>query len=434
MTGAEISMPDKQLTALQLDRAMGALLGLACGDALGAPYEFLPRVPYTTPIGMVGGNRMRWAPGEWTDDTAMAHGIASVAATGIDVRSVAAQDQIARNWWTWADGAVDIGRQISAVLGAAEEGGTAKAMRAAAVHYHQDNAQRSAGNGALMRTAPVALAYLGDDDEATLWQAAQEIAALTHFERDAQEACALWCLAIRHAVLFGSFDGLRLALARLDAEPRALWSARLDEAERKQSWQFPNNGWTVAALQAAWSAIVHTGESANRPDLGFCPAQHAPHEIERAVRCGGDTDTVGAIAGALVGARWGASALPQAWLTKLHGWPDAKADDLKRLALLTVTAGGSAVLPPTVGLSAADIVPTVLVGGQLNAVFQNGLLCRLYLLCAGEVFIRRGAAWLKTKGAPMGAQDVDADAIAVFDEAEMSGQIEMNKETDSAQT
>jgi len=159
MTGAEISMPDKQLTALQLDRAMGALLGLACGDALGAPYEFLPRVPYTTPIGMVGGNRMRWAPGEWTDDTAMAHGIASVAATGIDVRSVAAQDQIVRNWLAWADGPVDIGSQISAVLVAAEEAGTAKAMRTAAMRYHEDHGRRSAGNGALMRTAPVALAY-----------------------------------------------------------------------------------------------------------------------------------------------------------------------------------------------------------------------------------------------------------------------------------
>ena len=417
-------MPDEQLTNIQLDRAAGALLGLACGDALGAPYEAQPRVPYTMPIGMVGGNRMRWAPGEWTDDTAMAHGIASVAASGVDLRTAAAQDQIARNWWAWADGPVDIGWQISAVMLAAEEVGTAKAMRTAAMRFHEDNAHRSAGNGALMRTAPVALAYLAADQESALWQAAQEIAALTHFDRDAQEACALWCFAIRHAVLFGTFDGLRLALQHFDAERRALWAARLDEAERKPPWQFPNNGWVVAALQAAWSAIVHTQESVDRPELGLSPAQHAPSAIERAVRAGGDADTVGAIAGALVGARWGATALPQEWLAKIHGWPDATADDLRRLAVLTATRGRSAALPPTDTLPAVEVADWRAAPGQLGATFEIGRVHRLYLLCAGEVFVRRGAAWVETEVVPAKTHNVDTEAVAEFDEAEMAGQEE----------
>ena len=292
------------------------------------------------------------------------------------------------------------------------------------MRYHEDNPHRSAGNGALMRTAPVALAYLGDGDESALWQAAQEIATLTHFARDAQEACALWCLAIRHAVRFGTFDGLRLALERLDAERRALWSTRLAEAEHKQSWQFPNNGWVVAALQAAWSAIVHAAEPVDRPELTLCAAQHASHAIERAVRCGDDTDTVGAIAGALAGARWGAGALPRSWLAKIHGWPDATEDDLRRLAVLTASGGRSAAVPPSSAFSDVDNAAPRLAYGRLSAVHQNGRFDRLYLSHSDEVLMRRGGAWIAADAAPTAAQPVEADAIAMFDEAEMAGEVQ----------
>ena len=75
------------LSGAQRDRAAGVLLATACGDALGAGYEFGPPLPADQPVGMVGGGPFGWAPGEWTDDTSMAVAIAEVAATGADLRS-----------------------------------------------------------------------------------------------------------------------------------------------------------------------------------------------------------------------------------------------------------------------------------------------------------------------------------------------------------
>jgi ADP-ribosyl-[dinitrogen reductase] hydrolase len=77
-----------ELTTAQRDRACGVLLATAAGDALGAGYEFGPPLPDDAPVTMRGGGACNWAPGEWTDDTAMAIAIAEVAATGADLRSV----------------------------------------------------------------------------------------------------------------------------------------------------------------------------------------------------------------------------------------------------------------------------------------------------------------------------------------------------------
>jgi len=74
--------PTPQLSGPQVDRAAGVLLATACGDALGAGYEFGPPVPAGTPILMNGAGAFGWAPGEWTDDTSMAIAIAEVTARG----------------------------------------------------------------------------------------------------------------------------------------------------------------------------------------------------------------------------------------------------------------------------------------------------------------------------------------------------------------
>lgn len=433
-------MPVDKLTAAQLDRAMGTLLGLAAGDALGAGLEFRPRVPYTTAVAMTGGGSLGWAPGQWTDDTAMAYAIADVAATGADLRSPEAQDSIARQWWTWAETAPDVGIQTRSILSAAQAQGTSQALRAAADQHHRSHG-RSAGNGSLMRTAPVALAYLGEADEEALWQAAQEISALTHVEADAREACALWCMAIRHAVLHGNFDGLHLALARLPDERRELWSHRLDQAEALQSWQFSNNGWVVAALQAAWSAIVHTAVPAELPEQGLIAAQHAEHAIERAVRCGGDTDTVGAIAGSLIGARWGASAIPPQWKLLLHGWRDANAADLARLAVLTVRGGRkpSGMWPVALADRSSDagqrpslarisgVAALLESAGQLLAVRQGSAWKALYLRHPAALLVRRGGGWVEAEHLPLGAVPVEIAAVAEFDEAEMAGRLHIDR-------
>jgi ADP-ribosylglycohydrolase len=126
------------LTAAQLDRACGVLLGTAAGDALGAAYEFGPPRGPELEVAMVGGGSFGWEPGEWTDDSSMAIAVAEVAATGADLRQEEALDALARRWHEWSQDAKDVGVQTRSVLGRAGRHGisaqTARAGCAAARH------------------------------------------------------------------------------------------------------------------------------------------------------------------------------------------------------------------------------------------------------------------------------------------------------------
>ncbi|MCY7326193.1 MAG: ADP-ribosylglycohydrolase family protein, partial [Microbacteriaceae bacterium] len=144
------------------------------------------------------------------------------------------------------------------------------------------------------------------------------------FDPDAGDACVLWCLAIRAAVLDGSLD-VRVGLGALPANRREQWAARIDEAEVKHPRDFDRNGWVVQALQGAWSAITH---GSGLVDI-----------LERTVRGGRDTDTVAAIAGALAGASLGASAVPSGWRRIVHGWSGLRARGLIDLSVLAARGG-----------------------------------------------------------------------------------------------
>jgi ADP-ribosyl-[dinitrogen reductase] hydrolase len=299
------------------------LVGLAAGDALGAGYEFTDPDP-DQPIGMVGGGGFGWAPGEWTDDTQMAICIAEVVAAGpLDL------DEVGRRFLDWyAGGPTDVGVQTSTVLSTAD-GEPSRLTDAAADHFRR-HPRGAAGNGSLMRTAPVALAHLGDDE--AIAAAATAVSALTHGDPLAGEACVLWCVAIDRAVREQRLDGIDDGLAVLDADRRRFWSARLAEARSRPPGSFTPNGFVVTALQAAVAAIEQT------PVPTDAPSGHLPAALEAAVRIGHDTDTVAAIAGALLGARWGASAVPATWQRLLHGWPGYTVADLERLAVRAASA------------------------------------------------------------------------------------------------
>ncbi|WP_134767187.1 ADP-ribosylglycohydrolase family protein [Nocardioides sp. 1609] len=324
------------LTAAQHDRAAGVLLATAAGDALGVPYEFA-RPPAADELAeMTGGGLGGFAPGEWSDDTAMAVAIAEVAATGADLTRDDALDEVALGFLRWYDdGPADIGVQTSAVLGAtrrslARDGGRpAAVMTLEAATYAVEHAH-SAGNGALMRTAPVALAHL--DDRARLARAARLVARLTHADPLAGDACVLWSEAIRVAVVDGRTD-VPAGLDLVPTERREQWATWLEDAGTGPADRFNPNGFTVTALQAAVAAIAATADTEDRQ------LQDALHA---AVRIGNDTDTVAAIAGGLLGARWGAGAVPQEWRRAVHGWPGRDGDDLVALAAraVSVVVGG----------------------------------------------------------------------------------------------
>ncbi|MCV2392700.1 ADP-ribosylglycohydrolase family protein [Actinotalea sp. M2MS4P-6] len=314
------------------DRAAGCLMGMACGDALGAPYEFAPPLGPDAPVGMVGGGSFGWAPGEWTDDTSMVVVLLEAAehAKVDGVPLTERLDDVANGWAVWAANAPDVGAQTGQVLRDGATGGsvTARSISAAATALHLRTG-RTAGNGSLMRTAPVALAYL--DDEPAMADAARTVSELTHVDIDAGDACVLWCAAIRHAVLHGELD-LRRGLTLLPEQRRWIWAERLDVAEGSSPADFRHNGWVVEALQAAWAAITSTAEATPGGEHG-----HLRRTLEAAARGGYDTDTVAAIAGALVGARYGRGAIPDEWLAVVHGWPGTTVIELgARGALLAL--------------------------------------------------------------------------------------------------
>ena len=238
---------------------------------------------------------------------------------------------IVRAWTAWAAEAKDVGAQTSAVIAAARRlasaAGRSKVQAAdfsaAAADFHARTG-RSAGNGSLMRTAPLALAYL-DRDPAELMAAAGVLSALTHADPDAQEACGLWCVAIRRR---GPDRAARRPGRAAAAVPRA--------------------GCGVAGADRGGRAVPAAGLHPQR--LG---GRGVPGRVERHPLCGlvgirpgapagrvgggrprrRDTDTVAAIAGGLLGAAYGYTAVPFEWRRRLHGWPGLRARDLMILGM-----------------------------------------------------------------------------------------------------
>lgn len=327
-----------KLTTAQLDRAAGVLVTTAVGDALGAGYEFGPAIPSSMPIIMKGGGPFGFTPAEWTDDTSMAIIIATSLLDALEAghspagaRSLAS---MVTGWQHWAADSKDVGAQTSSVLHRAAllmtEGSAPAAAACVAARAHHEATGRSAGNGSLMRTAPLALVFV--NSEADLWDAAAAVSTLTHYELDATEACQLWTAAIRHAVLTGEVNA-RVGLSWLTDERAELWRSRIAVAEDSQPCDFTSNGWVVEAFQGAWSAIFHAvaGNGVGPESLRLT--------LENAVRGGNDTDTVAAIAGGLIGAAAGYSAIPAEWRRKLHGWGADGERELMALAF-ELLAGG----------------------------------------------------------------------------------------------
>ncbi len=318
------------LSEAQIDRSLGSMIGMACGDALGAGYEFQPAFGKQFPVSMIGGGLGDFAKGEWTDDSSMAIVIAQALAESQGELSDAALDYMVRTWAEWALTAPDVGNQTRAVLSSAQslaqaDGRTEISWQDATKSsklVHQRTG-RSGGNGSLMRTAPVALAFLEHDEHET-YEAAVRVSELTHFDIEAGEACGLWTVAIQHAIHTGELD-LRRGLKLLENDRASVWSRRIESAELGTPAQFTQNGWVVEALQSAWCSISTTSNGR--------PSEHLVAALEAAVRGGQDTDTVAAIAGSLIGAAYGKAAIPTQWQTSIHGWPGLRAKELEELSL-----------------------------------------------------------------------------------------------------
>jgi ADP-ribosylglycohydrolase len=284
--------------AAQRDSIRGAMLGLAVGDALGAPLEGAPTEVAAAAVAdgleLTGGGW--WAPGEWTDDTAMALELAeSIAALG-----VLDTDDLAQRYIRWAtvDGK-GIGRTTRSALVGARDAEDARAR--ARTHYRAT--RLAAGNGTVMRATPIGLAAR-DLGEAV--RAARLDAQLTHADPAAGAASAALCAAL--LAVRRSADPLAAARAQADAHPsvaRALDAvARTDEPAlaRLAAGREAGACWTTLAVALHALSTLDDYERA----VGW------------AIALGGDTDTNAAVTGALLGCRHGVTTIPDRWLSSLH--------------------------------------------------------------------------------------------------------------------
>lgn len=289
----------------RVSRYKGCLLGLACGDAVGTTVEFSPRATFSPVVDMVGGGPFDLEPGQWTDDTSMALCLATslVYRDGFD-----AIDQMNRycNWrsvgYLSSNGrCFDIGMTVAAALDRYLLSGDP---------FAGDSNPRSAGNGALMRLAPISMFY--SSSAAETWHLAGESTRTTHGAQEAIECSRVFGLALRNALL-----GVHKAdLLRFDVpEPLTAKVAELVRGEflTKQRNEVNGTGYCVESLEAAlWS---------------FYSTDSFEQAILAAVNLGDDADTTAAICGQLAGAYYGVDAIPLGWRKKL-----TMSDDIEALA------------------------------------------------------------------------------------------------------
>jgi ADP-ribosylglycohydrolase len=297
------------------DRARGALLGLAAGDAVGTTVEFARPGTFEPVTDMVGGGPFDLDAGQWTDDTSMA---LCLAESLVDRRGHDPVDQMRRYLRWMRDGYLssngrcfDVGNTTSSQL--------RRFDRTGEPHDPQVD-ENSAANGSLMRLAPVSIRWSHAADEAVAFAAASS--RPTHPAARPVDACKLLAAMTAALIRGESWEAVSAAgfwtqgplHPEVEAVARGSWRGKEPPAIR-------GTGYCVEALEAAIWAVAggHDFKTA----------------ILRAANLGDDADTTAAIAGQLAGARFGASGIPELWLELLALRPriEALADGLHAAAM-----------------------------------------------------------------------------------------------------
>jgi ADP-ribosyl-[dinitrogen reductase] hydrolase len=294
-----------------ISRARGALLGLVAGNQLGVPTEHLGTPEAIRQAYPTGLTNLAPPPknSPYDDDAAMALllGESLLAMQGFDANDVA------RRWVKWmkVDGR-GIGMTTRRALTLIDRG---KEPFDAGRLAYQENPGRTAGNGSVMRCIPVALRY--HDDPGRLIRVSTQQAAITHADERCTWGAAAVNLAARE-LLHGNIYFVEEVLHQIaDRAPRALREA-IHRVPRESESDLP-----ITRIGEA-GYVVHCIE------IAFWFATHDRTLEESLIylaQAGGDTDTNAAVAGALLGARYGEVALPPRWLDQLVG-----AEGIARLA------------------------------------------------------------------------------------------------------
>lgn len=284
---------------MDVDKFKGVLLGTGVGDALGAPYEMMKRADILDSNGgqevreMVGGGWLKVRPGETTDDTAMT---LCIARSLVKMEAFDPLD-IAREFIEWID---------------SEPKGTGRTTTLALKYLKKNpgdlegvaaltDEEKYSGNGAIMRSAPLALFFLERPVE--LIAASVDTAKITHGERKAVGVSVVHNAAIDDLVRGSMRGGLIPYLYSFARETEIV-----DSLERLVTQDYHDlnpRGYSIDTLECALWCFLH--------------ADSFEDAVVKAVNLGGDADTIAAVTGALAGAYWGASAIPKRWLEVLEG-------------------------------------------------------------------------------------------------------------------
>jgi ADP-ribosyl-[dinitrogen reductase] hydrolase len=277
------------------DRAYGAMLGLAVGDALGAPLEFSERDRLPHVSEMIGGGPFSLKPGEWTDDTSMALCLADSLIAHNALDEIDLLNRFVR-WWKQGENSVngccfDIGIATRQALDRFVRLGTP----AGSGPHNNDHA----GNGSLMRLAPVAIFAASDVSEAV--RLAHRQSMTTHANAVAAKACEFFATLLVEAMR--GVDKDTVLRSRFWFSHDELNRVAAGNWVGKTRDEISSSGYVIATLEAALWCVHRTSSFEEAVIL--------------AVNLGQDSDTVAAVTGQLAGAVYGRAGIPQRWLEKL---------------------------------------------------------------------------------------------------------------------
>lgn len=287
-------------------RYRGCLLGLACGDALGTTVEFADRGGFPPVRDMVGGGPFHLPAGAWTDDTSMA---LCLATSLVELGGFDAADQMRRYCAWYEQGYLSsIGRCFD--IGLTVRGALARFRKSGNPFAGLPDPQ-AAGNGCIMRLAPVPMFFHPDAAEAVRW--AGESSRTTHGAPECIEACQLLA-----SMICAALSGQCKEEVLFAHEPSRFQSAKVraiasGDYRGKDVEMISGSGYVIHCLEAsAWC---------------FWNASSFREAALLAVNLGDDADTTGAVCGQLAGAFYGEGGIPREWLSLL-----VMADEIRTLA------------------------------------------------------------------------------------------------------
>lgn len=289
-----------------LDKAQGCLLGLACGDYLGVPVEFENNPKRIVeffgsktvcPIPNTGSRDPRKIPGYYSDDTSMAICLAeSLINNGFNVQDQFQkyQDWMNKSYATPDNGhAFGIGIRTMKILISSDINNLPQELK---------NNNDYGSNGALMRIAPLAIRYRQDKN---LPDYVLRASIITHNNIDSYWSCLVLCKFIAYSLLdIGRSNFVKRFLEEFgNNTPDSITKILKSKPSEIELFQIPTTGYVLNTLKIAL--------------FSFFLSNDFETAISKAIYVGGDTDTQGAVTGALAGAYWGKAGIPNSWVETL---------------------------------------------------------------------------------------------------------------------